>query len=311
MPILLDRRVLLNTGAQMPVMGLGTFRCKGAALRSAVAHALRQGVRLLDTAEGYKNAADVAAGIAESGVPRSDVFVVSKVAKQSMSEAAVRACVAEQAALFGGYVDLMLVHWPGTANANTKSPAHAKARALVWATLSELHGAGKGPLRAIGVSNYSISHLEQLLSAVSSDGCHVVVPAVNQVEVHPFYPQRGLRAFCRDKGIHVQAFTSLGRCTEPPRCLYGNWEPDLPRLVANPVVKGVAERSGMSEPQVLLAWALQQGLSVIPKATSPAHIDANCATEPGRLPLAEVEALDGLDAKGAVVYAYRPEKVPL
>jgi diketogulonate reductase-like aldo/keto reductase len=293
----------------MPLVGLGTFRAKGKSLVAAVAHALKRGVRLLDTAEGYGNAADVAAGIAASGVKREDIFIVSKVAKQSMSAAGVDKCVAEQAALFGGYVDLMLLHWPGSANSNPKSPVHPKARLASWLAL-ERHltaDADERPrVHAIGVSNFTVAHLKELMA---HPPCKVR-PCVNQVELHPFLPQTELREFCADNFIQLQAYTSLGRSTEPPKCLYGNWEPDLPRLVKRQEVTAIAKAVGKTPEQVLLVWALQHRIPVIPKAVTPAHIDQNCDVD-FDLTESQMNTLDNLDQNGTIVYAYRPEKVPV
>ena len=128
--------------------------------------------------------------------------------------------------------------------------------------------------------------------------------------VHPLLPQTELRAFCAERGIAVQAFTSLGRATEPPKCLYGNWEPSHPKLVTRDDVKAIAAELGKSPAQVLLQWAVQQGIPVIPKAVTPAHIAENAALD-FTLSAAHMETLGKIAEEGPIAYAYQPEKVPV
>jgi diketogulonate reductase-like aldo/keto reductase len=301
--------ITLNAaGVSMPLVGIGTFRCKGNVCAVAVSTALKAGVRLIDTAEGYKNGAAVAQGIADSGVPRGDVFIVTKVSKESMSADGVSRCVAAQAALFGGMLDLVLLHWPGTATPNPASKLHPAARIACWEQLQQHHA--EGTVRSIGVSNFTVAHLGQLLA---DERCRVV-PAVNQVEAHPFHMQRALRAFCGERGIVVQPYTSLGRSTEAPKVLYGHREPDHPRLVRDPRVLAVSERLSQPPEAVLLRWAIEHGMGVIPKAAQPEHVKAN-ATVPFTFALmtkdlAELDALTAEDGSEDVVYAYAPSKVP-
>ena len=300
-------------GSAMPLVGLGTYHMKGAKCTAAVAAALRCGVRCIDTAQSYNNGAAIAAGIAQSGVPRSDVYIITKVKPGSMTPAGVRSAVKEQAAFFGGVLDLVLLHWPGTETPNVNSKLHPAARVACWLELSRLKGTpavngSEATVRSVGVSNYTAAHLEHLLAAPGV----TEVPAVNQVECHPFLPQAALREYCAARQIEVQPYTSLGRSTEAPRVLYGRVRPYGRRLVEDADVLAVAARHARSAEAVLLRWALQHRMSVIPKAALEEHVLAN-AVEPLAFALAaeDVAVLDGLAGKrGEVVYAYRPDKFP-
>lgn len=303
----------LNSGRMMPAFGLGTFRCKGKACIAAVRGALRSGIRLVDTASSYNNEREVAEGIAVSGVPRNAVFIVTKVGRESMKDAeSVSASVhASLGALQTDYIDLVLVHWPGTANSNTRSPVHAKARRSAWAALEILRT--RGVVRDIGVSNFNAQQLEELLEVAK------VVPAVVQVEVHPYLPEVAIREQCTARRIVVQAYTSLGRCEEPPRCVYGVREPNHPRLVRDPTVLKIAMKLNLTPPQVLLRWALQRGMAVVPKMSSDAHRNENCSGIVGctsvqtALPeeaLRELDDLTGVGKPPPVRYAYPAQKFP-
>lgn len=343
----------------MPAMGLGTFRAKGEKLSSAVHHALLRGVRLIDTAEGYKNAADIHAGLMRAAevVPMDDVFIVTKVSKDSMTPAGVRRCVEEQSKLLFGVapapvaaqsalsgeesaavpsssrrrsvpLDLVLLHWPGTANANPTSAAHAKARRDCYAELFRLKSLGA--CRSVGVSNFTVAHLEELLEdgrrwaatveGGASDRADVTargyLPAVNQVEMHPYHPQEELARWCRAHDVVVQAYTSLGRADEPPRCLYGNWEPARPKLMVEPVVIRIARESVTRLPtgslpptaaQVLLAWALAKGYAVVPKSVSPAHIDENIGVPSALVSALQDDVVPGVEGEGSLSPPPQPQ----
>ena len=304
----------------LPAFGLGTFRSKGASCRKSVEHAVRHGCRHVDTAASYNNEAEVAAGIAAAQLDSNEhVVVTTKVARGLMGKSAAdikSAVLASCAALKRDKLDILLLHWPGTDNSNTASPLHRRARIGAWRVLEELREAGVAKI--IGVSNFTVSHLELLLQ----DGASVV-PAVNQVECHPYLPQTALRAFCVGKQIHVQGYCTLGRCDEPPRCLYGNYEPSHPRLVNDPHVITMAKELKITPPQLLLLWSLERGLSVVPKCQQPAHFDENAVIglqqrRTGQesivaLPAAGVKSLDGLEkpAGEAFAYAYPLTKVPV
>ncbi len=250
-------------GIALPILGLGTYQSPaGEATRAAVREALRAGYRHVDTARVYGNERDVAAGIAESGVPRSQVFVTTKLWNSDQGyDQAQRAFELSEKRL-GGPPDLYLIHWP-----------LEKLRGESWRALTRLLEEKR--VRAIGVSNYTVRHLEELLRESP------VVPAVNQVELHPFLYQRELLAFCREKGIQVEGYAPLVK-SDPYR-------------LAHPVVARIAAAHGKSPAQVLVRWNVEHGVVVIPKSVRPERIVENGAVFDFALAAEEVAALDALD----------------
>eukprot|EP00760_Papus_ankaliazontas_P010594 PhM_4_TR14368/c0_g1_i1/m.41746 len=305
-------RVLLNDGNRMPLLGLGTFRSRKENCTKAVAHALTCGYRLVDTAHCYNNETFVAKGIAQSAVPRKDVFITTKIPRGAMvSVEKVSAAFSESLRnLETDYVDLLLLHWPGTENKNESSAVHAKRRTEAWNLLIDLQRQGKA--RSIGVSNFTVTHLKALIAECG------VIPAVNQVEVHPYYPQTELRQYCAANNIHVQGYTSLGRFHEPPAVVFGKREPELDRVARDDVVCAVARTNGVSVSHLLLRWSVQHGVSVVPKSTNNEHIEENyrCICGDGgskqeslleTLPASAMDALDSLDRN--LKYAWNPNNV--
>jgi methylglyoxal/glyoxal reductase len=253
----------LNDGNRMPWLGLGVYRlAAGASCVRAVTHALSVGYRHIDTAALYGNEEDVGRAVRESGIPRSEVFVVTKLWNSDQGYAsAIKACNTSLARLKLDYIDLYLIHWPESGR-----------RLDSWRALVELRKQGK--CRSIGVSNYTIAHLKELLAG--SD----VKPAVNQVEFSPFLYQRGLLEFCRQHGMQLEAYCPLTR---------GEKLGDL-------TVGGIARRHGKTPAQVLLRWALQHEVVVIPKSGNPARITENAGLFDFTLDERDMSALDALDA---------------
>ncbi|MCC7486777.1 MAG: aldo/keto reductase [Burkholderiales bacterium] len=247
----------------MPWVGLGAYQLgSGTASRRAVAHALATGYRHVDTAAFYGNEEEVGRAVRESGLPRGDVFVVTKLWNSDHGYAsAIRACEGSLAKLELDYIDLYLIHWPEPGK-----------RLDSWRALVELKRQGK--CRSIGVSNYRIAHLEELLAA--SD----VVPAVNQVELSPFLQQPKLHDFCRARGIQLEAYCPLTRGEK----------------LNDPVVMSIAHRRRRTSAQVLLRWALQHRVVVIPKSSRPERIEENAALFDFALDARDMAALDALDA---------------
>ena len=259
----LAARAALNDGNSMPWLGLGVYRITagGACLR-AVKHALAVGYRHIDTAALYGNEDDVGRAVRESGVAREQVFVVTKLWNSDQGYAsAIKACNASLAKLKLDYIDLYLIHWP-----------EPRRRLDSWRALVELRKQGK--CRSIGVSNYTIGHLEEL--AANSD----VIPAVNQVEFSPFLFQRELLDFCGSHGIQLEAYCPLTRGEK----------------LGDPVIRAVAHRHGKTSAQVLLRWALQHQLAVIPKSAQPARIEENADLFDFTLDDRDMAALDALHA---------------
>ena len=235
-------KVTLNNGIEMPLLGLGTYMMRrGKETEDAVRWALEAGYRLIDTATLYENEHSVGRAIKKSRVPREEVFVTTKLWNDDHGYKRALAAFHESLGRLGlEYVDLYLIHWPVE-----------RLRGDSWRALETLLADGK--CRAIGVSNYTIRHLERLLESSST------VPAVNQVEFSPFLFQRGLLDFCRESGIQLQAYSPLTRG----------------RRLRDPALARIAERYGKTRAQVLIRWALQHGVVVIPKSSHRDRIREN------------------------------------
>lgn len=252
----------LRTGTNIPRVGLGVFRApRGEVTRAAVAAALALGYRHIDTARIYANEADVGAAIRDSGVPREEVFVTTKLWNDDQgTDTALRAFDASLARLGLDYVDLYLLHWPVP-----------RRRLESWRALETLFADGRA--RAIGVSNFMVPHLRELIDAAA------VPPAVNQIEISPFLQQRDVRAFCMRQNIVVEAYSPLTKGIR----------------LGHPVVLSVAREAGRTPAQVLLRWGLQHGLVVLPKSTRPERIAENFALFDFELPAAAMARLDALE----------------
>lgn len=251
----------LNTGATIPQVGLGVWRMGGRDARQAVTAALALGYRHVDTARIYGNEADVGAAIRASDVPRGEVFVTTKLWNDDHDyDRALRAFDASLERLGLDYVDLYLLHWPV-----------AGKRLDSWRALERIHVEGRA--RAIGVSNFLVHHLDELLAAAK------VVPAVNQIEISPFLQRRETRDLCARRGIVVEAYSPL---------THG-------KRLKDPVVGRVAATVGRSPAQVLLRWAVQHDLVVLPKSTRPARIRENAEIFDFVLDGAAMATLDGCE----------------
>jgi len=267
--------VRLNNDVELPRLGLGVFRAgRGQETRDAVREALRLGYRHVDTAKIYGNEQDVGAAIRESGMSRGDVFVTTKLWNEDQGyDKALRAFDASLERLGLEQVDLYLLHWPVP-----------ERRLESWRALERLLADGR--TRAIGVSNFMVRHIEELV------GHAKVVPAVNQIEVSPFLQQRDVRALCDRHRIVVEAYSPL---TKGAR-------------LSHPVVVDVAHRVCRSPAQVLLRWALQHDLVILPKSTRAERIAENAALFDFELGRAEMERLDGLEE--GFVTGWDPRDVP-
>ena len=257
-------RIRLNDGVEIPRLGLGVYQAPaGPIARAAVRAALDVGYRLVDTARIYGNEEDVGLAIRESGLPREDVFVTTKLWNSDHGhEAALRACEGSLQRLGLDYVDLYLIHWPVPGR-----------REETWEALVRLRREGK--CRSIGVSNYTIQHLEELLDRSG------VAPAVNQVEFSPFTYQRELLEFCRRRGIRLEAYSPL---TKGQR-------------LGDPRLTSLAVRYRKSPAQILIRWCLQHDLVVIPKSTRPERIRENAAVFDFEIAPQDMAALDAFDER--------------
>ncbi len=262
MELSLQSTVKLNNGVEMPRLGLGVFRApRGEVTREAVLTALAAGYRHIDTARIYGNERDVGRAVLESGVPRNELFLTTKLWNDDQGyDSTLRACERSLKELGLEYVDLYLMHWPVPGQ-----------RLESWRALEKLLADGK--CRAIGVSNFMEHHLEELLGRAK------VVPAVNQVEQHPFLYQQSLQRYCAAKGIVVEAYSPLTKGQ---------------RLGESNVVE-IARKHGKSPAQVLIRWCLQHDLVVIPKSVRETRIRENASVYDFSLSAEDMRRLDGLN----------------
>jgi diketogulonate reductase-like aldo/keto reductase len=252
----------LQSGATIPQVGLGVWQSpSGATTRNAVVAAIQLGYRHVDTARIYGNEGDVGAGVKSSGVPRDQIFVTTKLWNEDQGyDQALRAFDASLKRLGLDYVDLYLLHWPV-----------AGKRLDSWRALERLFEEKRA--RSIGVSNFLVPHLEELLSKANHK------PHVNQIELTPFLQRRDTRALCKKHGIVVEAYSPL---THGQR-------------LDHPVVVDIARRTGRSVAQVLLRWGIQHGHVVLPKSTKPARIAENGSIFDFVLDEIAMKQLDGLE----------------
>jgi diketogulonate reductase-like aldo/keto reductase len=252
----------LKDGTKIPQVGLGVWKAgRGKSSHDAVAAALSLGYRHVDTAQAYGNEPEVGKAIRSSGLKREEVFVTTKLWNDDQGyDSARRAFDASLARLDFDYVDLYLLHWPV-----------AGKRLDSWRALEKLHAEGRA--RAIGVSNFLVPHLEELIA-----NCKLP-PSVNQIEVHPFLQQRETRVFCAAQGIAVEAYSPLTHGT----------------LIDHPVMTSVAQTVKKSNAQVLLRWGIQHGMIVLPKSVNPARIAENAKVFDFALEPREMRRLDDLE----------------
>lgn len=252
--------VSLNSGARIPQVGLGVWQAGGATKR-AVEVALEVGYRHIDTAAVYGNEAPVGAAIAESGVPRTEVFVTTKLWNQNQGyDAALLAFDASLKRLKLDYVDLYLIHWPV-----------AGLRLDSWRALEQLFADKRA--RSIGVSNFLLPHLQELTGSAK------VLPAVNQIELTPFLQRRDTVALCQKLGIRLEAYSPLTRG----------------QRLAHPEVVAIAQQVQRSPAQVLLRWGIQKGFVVLPKSVHAERIAENAAVFDFQLDDAAMRRLDALE----------------
>lgn len=255
----------LNNGVAIPSPGLGTYSLgrNNEEVEKAVRSALDVGYRHIDTAMFYDNEIPIGKAVRESGIPRDEIFVTSKVWGTDVMHNRVEEAFEESLQnLDIGYIDLYLVHWP--------------VKGLVtaaWEKMEQIYASGK--VRAIGVSNHLIHHLEEILSVAS------VVPAVNQIELHPYLVMHELQAYCQSKGILVESWSPLGSSKTA--------------LFEDRVLGEIAEAKGKSIAQVILRWNLQRGQLPLPKSSNPARQKENFMLFDFSLSDEEMTAIDYLD----------------
>jgi diketogulonate reductase-like aldo/keto reductase len=267
--------ITLNTGAEIPMVGLGVFRAAQEQTADAVATALETGYRLIDTAAAYNNERQVGEGVQRSGIDRSEIFVTTKLWIGDYGhDTTLRAFDASLRRLGFDYVDLYLLHWPVPTDFGRTVEAYQVAEKLLAA----------GRARAIGVSNFQPHHLDDLLAQVE------IVPAVNQVELHPYFNERALRAANTSHGIVTQSWAPIGG-------VYGR-RPEgavATKPLEHPVVRRLAESHDKTPAQILIRWHLDHGLSAIPKSVTPSRIRENLDVFDFSLSSEDVAAIDALE----------------
>jgi 2,5-diketo-D-gluconate reductase A len=235
--------VALNNGVAMPQLGFGVYKVPPEDVERAVTSALEAGYRSIDTAAMYRNEEGTGRALRAAGLDRDELFVTTKLDNPEHRSGDVERAFEQSLARLGlDQVDLYLIHWP--------LPARDRYVAT-WRTFEKFVEDGRA--RAIGVSNFQIPHLQRLLAEAE------VVPAVNQVELHPYLTQDDLRAFHAEHGIRTEAWSPLGRG----------------RLLTEPAVAGLAEKYGVTPAQLVIRWHLQLGNVVIPKSVTPERIRSN------------------------------------
>ena len=265
----------LNNGVTMPALGYGVFQTSPDETRTAVQTALETGYRHVDTAAGYRNEREVGEAVRQSGLAREDVFVETKVWISDYGTDATLHAFDKSAGKLGlDQIDLLILHQPLTTRFDLTLEAYKSLETLLEA----------GKVRAIGVSNFMERDLTALLEATT------VVPAVNQIEVHPYFSQPEVRALGEKHGILTQAWSPIGGIT-----FYPGWGEQRRSTLDDPAITAVAEAHGVTPAQVMLAWHLQQGRSAIPKSVTPHRITENFSVTGIELTAAELASIDALD----------------
>ncbi|HEX3054965.1 MAG TPA: aldo/keto reductase [Gaiellaceae bacterium] len=255
----------LNDGHEIPQLGFGVFQVPPPETERAVSFALDAGYRHIDTAEMYGNEEGVGRAVRAAGLDRGEVYITSKLNNgYHRPDVARRAFESTLEALGYDYVDLFLIHWP-------LPTLYDGDFVSTWRTLEEFKADGRA--RSIGVSNFQVAHLERLIRETDT------VPAVNQIELHPYFQNREVAAFDREHGIATEAWAPIAQG----------------KALDDPTLTGVAERYGRSVAQVVLRWHIQHGMIVFPKSVTPERIRENIAIFDFELEPVDVEAIDALD----------------
>ena len=257
-------QIKLNDGSSIPQLGLGVWQVDPATTAQVVGWAIEAGYRSIDTAEGYKNEEGVGRAIRSAGVPRTELYITSKLRNGAhQRDAALRAFDDTMEKLGIEQIDLFLIHWP--------VPSQDKY-VEAWKTLIELREAGR--IRSIGVSNFNQDHLERIIGETG------VVPVVNQIELHPRFQQRDKREFHASHNIRIESWSPLGSG----------------RLLDDPTIGAIAKKHGKTIAQTIIRWHLQQGLIVIPKSVNKERIVSNFDVFDFELDGEDMNAIEGMDS---------------
>jgi diketogulonate reductase-like aldo/keto reductase len=267
----------LNDGNSLPAVGFGTYPLKGEEGLAAMVHAMEVGYRLLDTAVNYENETEVGEALRRSGLPRSEVQVTSKLpGRHHGYDDAVASVKGSLERLGLDYLDLHLIHWP-----NPRVGKYVEA----WRALVDLRE--QGLVRSIGVSNFTAAHLEHVIDETG------VTPAVNQIELHPRFPQEEMRAVHERLGIRTQAWSPMGKRKAP---------------LDEPAVTRAADRAGVTPGQVILRWHVQLGSLPIPKSANPQRQQQNLDIFGFELTEEELEGISSLAEPAGRLFGGDPER---
>jgi 2,5-diketo-D-gluconate reductase A len=261
----------LRSGAEIPVLGLGTSPLQGAESATQVRTALEAGYRLIDTAENYRNEDAVGQAVRDSGIDRSEVFITTKFNRRWHSVDGVRQAYEASLERLGvDYIDLLLVHWP-----NPDQDRYVDALRGLETVLKDIG------LRAIGTSNFKPAHLQRVLDETG------ITPDVNQIQLSPYSTRKESRAYHAAHGIVTESYSPVGASSD--------------ELRNNPVITGIAKEHGKSPTQVVLRWHIQLGLVAIPRSSNPGRIAENIDIFDFELNEQEMSTISGLDRGESVV----------
>jgi diketogulonate reductase-like aldo/keto reductase len=270
-------QIELNNGVEIPALGLGVFLSPQEQTAGAVESAIESGYRLIDTAAAYNNERQVGEGIRRSGIDRADIFVTTKLWMRDYGyDSGLRAFDASLRRLGLDYLDLYLLHWPVPRNFDATVAAYKAAEQLLQT----------GRTRAIGVSNFSPQHLEDLMGRTD------VVPAVNQVELHPYFTQRDIRAADAERGVVTQSWSPIGGVYDRGQSAAAR---DAKKPLDDPAIVELASTHGKTPAQVILRWHVEHGLSTIPKSVRAERIAENIDIFDFTLSPDDIAAIDALD----------------
>ena len=271
----MTQQLTLNNGVTLPALGLGVFQSSPEETTAAVQSALEVGYRHIDTAAAYGNEREVGEGIRRSGLDRSEVFVETKVWVTDYGyDETLHAFEKATGKLGLEQLDLLILHQPVPSRFDSTIAAYRALEKLL----------ADGGVRAIGVSNFTPAHLARLLAEVD------VIPAVNQVELHPYFAHPDLRREHAERGILTQAWSPIGGIT-----FYPGWGDERRSVMDDETIAAIAAEHGRSPAQVMLRWHLQQGRSAIPKSTNPERIAENFDVFDFELSDDQLARIDALD----------------
>ena len=257
----IDSTVKLHNGVEMPIFGLGTWALKGENCIQAISWAIEMGYRLIDTAALYGNEEEIGKAIEDSKIPRENLFITSKVWNSDQGyENTLKAFEKSLNRLKLSYLDLYLIHWPVSGLRND-----------TWRALEKIYESSR--VKAIGISNFTIRHIDELLSMTS------ITPMVNQVEFSPFLYQKKLLEYCSSKNIQLEAYSPLTRG----------------RRFNNSVLESLGLKYNKSVPQILIKWGLQHKIVEIPKSGNKQHLKENADVFDFELVTSDMDQIDGLN----------------